>query len=265
MKLESYFVMGDGAAFAQLSNRLPVIVGIVLVLSALISVPQGMAATAETVAQAWAGEWAWDASDQHDVEYSGRLSIRHCDERGCNYDLTIGSESAVCQANGMLTFKGAQKATSPVGEDGAEKVAGGCALEFERNRADHLRTDANGDGCSQWCGPGATFGGIFYRRSKQNYFATSFDCYRAKSAVEHAICSSETLSALDVQLANRYKALRESLPVAEKNRLRSEQQRWLTERDTRCAADPGRDSCLHTAYQGRLLQLNATTTGANNK
>lgn len=79
--------------------------------------------------------------------------------------------------------------------------------------------------------------------------AASFDCMSANTLVEHAICTSPELGALDTFLAISYKtALAESKSAGQ---VQTEQRRWVTERD-QCRTM----SCLLKSYQNRIWQIN---------
>ncbi|MFE8033021.1 DUF3298 domain-containing protein [Thiohalocapsa marina] len=92
-------------------------------------------------------------------------------------------------------------------------------------------------------------------------FAASFDCDKARTPVERAICADPALDALDLQLASAYaQALRRAGATAGNgndtsmvaDRLRDDQRGWLFERD-RC---PDRE-CIEQAYRQRLAALRA--------
>lgn len=81
-------------------------------------------------------------------------------------------------------------------------------------------------------------------------FAASFDCGKASTPVEKAICSDERLSNLDSELGRAYKAaLQNSTAPAD---LKTEQKNWIAQRN-RCTDM----TCLASAYQARLASLSA--------
>ena len=84
----------------------------------------------------------------------------------------------------------------------------------------------------------------------------SFDCSRATTWAEHAICDTADLAALDVEIAAAYARLREALPEAASERLRDEQRAWLAERDA-CEGDGDGPGCLLDALSFRALYLNS--------
>jgi uncharacterized protein YecT (DUF1311 family) len=60
----------------------------------------------------------------------------------------------------------------------------------------------------------------------------SFDCAKAKLPAEKAICSDQKLARLEAQVANRYRDLMRTLPVEMRDKLRSEQRKWLLLRNS---------------------------------
>src|SRR6187401_325360 len=78
--------------------------------------------------------------------------------------------------------------------------------------------------------------------------AASFDCAKASTFVEKAICSDQELSGMDDQLARLYKAARAAATNA--STLEAEQKSWLSSRD-RCTDG----ACLTKAYADRIAAL----------
>lgn len=77
----------------------------------------------------------------------------------------------------------------------------------------------------------------------------SFNCSKASTDIEHEICHSSELSALDLKLAKLYQtALAHSL---EKEDIRHAQILWLRGQRNECT----NDECLIAAYQRRISQL----------
>lgn len=87
--------------------------------------------------------------------------------------------------------------------------------------------------------------------------AAGFDCAKASMAVEHQICDSPALSALDAGLAKAYVAALITADGASKSDLRQEQRHWIT--FVRDVCDNER--CLADVYQQRidLLKKNQRT------
>jgi uncharacterized protein YecT (DUF1311 family) len=80
----------------------------------------------------------------------------------------------------------------------------------------------------------------------------SFDCQKAGTATEKAICSDIPLARLDRALADSYaQALSWAGDDAEKTKIRDAQRKWIAERNA-CGGDIG---CLTSAYDARLKAL----------
>lgn len=88
--------------------------------------------------------------------------------------------------------------------------------------------------------------------------AQSFDCTRASTAVEHAICSDAGLAELDEHLGTYYAAADIALGEG-RGCLQRDQRDWLrTVRDA-CGPDT---TCLGSAYLERLSTLDGLQPGA---
>ena len=78
----------------------------------------------------------------------------------------------------------------------------------------------------------------------------SFDCAKAATEVELAICASDRLSTQDLDLLDAYKAARDSGATT-----RDDQRSWIRQRNTQCG---GNVDCLYQVNQARIDDLNGT-------
>lgn len=86
-------------------------------------------------------------------------------------------------------------------------------------------------------------------------FAASFDCENAGNSIEHAICDTTSLSALDSSLNESYQIAMSNLPTTQANELRTAQRNWIKQRNG-CAANPERlESCLQKSMAQRDREL----------
>ena len=85
--------------------------------------------------------------------------------------------------------------------------------------------------------------------------AASFDCSKAKSSVEKAICSDIELSNLDESLAKVYKVALKDHPV--QNFVRAKQRDWL-DLNNYCDKDKFK-KCLKANYLNRIAQLTSVS------
>src|SRR5438552_626410 len=87
--------------------------------------------------------------------------------------------------------------------------------------------------------------------------AQSFDCTKATTRVERAICASQDVSELDATLAQTLKGILLRTPERRKALL-SDERRWISLRDEKCgrlAAGPSIAECLVATYQSRIAEL----------
>lgn len=82
--------------------------------------------------------------------------------------------------------------------------------------------------------------------------AASFDCTRANTAAEIAVCDNPSLNRLDENLAIDYRNVLNRLPPRRAEMVRRDQRSWLDARDS-CGADV---RCLRARYEERSARLN---------
>jgi uncharacterized protein len=88
----------------------------------------------------------------------------------------------------------------------------------------------------------------------------SFDCGKASTSVERAICGDAKLAAVDRELASTYDGLLAKLSGPAKDHLVKDQARWLENRGASCTANLA--GCLVFRYRQRLATLKAEGEGA---
>lgn len=82
--------------------------------------------------------------------------------------------------------------------------------------------------------------------------AASFDCRKARTADEKAICANRDLNDQDVRLDQLYGITRHLVPMGGRGAIMDDQRDWLQARK-RCGGD---QRCLARSYDNRLRQLN---------
>jgi uncharacterized protein len=90
-------------------------------------------------------------------------------------------------------------------------------------------------------------------------YATSFDCTKASTLVEKAVCAEKTLSDLDDLLSKTYKTASLNFPNAKT--LETAQRAWLKKRN-HCSDS----ACIKSSYEARINELNSLSPSgeANN-
>jgi len=98
---------------------------------------------------------------------------------------------------------------------------------------------------------------VFLSLSLSGGSAKAFDCAKATTTTERAICADPALKAADDAMGAAYAALRHSFSGSEASMLQLAQKRWLKLRDDRCAPESGKDltSCLLKFTSERRLLL----------
>lgn len=82
-------------------------------------------------------------------------------------------------------------------------------------------------------------------------YAQSFDCTKARTAIEKRICDDPNLGLMDAELGSVYGTLRNSLGADTEAALRTSERAWVEQRNA-CDAQ---GNCLADAYAKRLGQL----------
>lgn len=87
--------------------------------------------------------------------------------------------------------------------------------------------------------------------------ASGFDCGKASTKTELAICADPALKATDDAMSAAYSTLRHAFQGREAQMLQLAQKRWLAMRNDRCSSETGQDltNCLLKITQDRRLLL----------
>ncbi len=96
--------------------------------------------------------------------------------------------------------------------------------------------------------------------SKRELLHPDFDCARARTYAEVAICTNSLLADADGRLGRIYRALRHSLSESDSQALKKQQLRWLRQRDialkNECSAGGTLDiDCALRLWQDRITAL----------
>jgi uncharacterized protein len=84
----------------------------------------------------------------------------------------------------------------------------------------------------------------------------SFDCKKADGSIEEMICKDAALSALDVKLAEIYKAATKKAANEHPPTLKAEQRGWIKGRNE-CWKSDDKRGCTESVYQLRIAELQA--------
>lgn len=100
---------------------------------------------------------------------------------------------------------------------------------------------------------GAKF--IVDHKKVQGPFPASYDCAKAAKEQDRAICYSPSVAALDVQLAQIFRAALQKLPAEKKQELQAQQREWLAQREKQCTIYKWWVDCLTDLYTKRIAEL----------
>lgn len=191
-------------------------------------------------AKAWTGSWKSD-----DAEVYVTLDIADVGPDG----LTIAWDENV----GLNSTREQGRAGWIVPSREARFASERCALTLKRGSGDRLEALIDEGSCFTW----AAYERLgFVRADAVVHAKTSFDCAKASSPVEKALCADRDLAAADRRLAAAFKA---TVKRAGANRgsLVAAQREWLARRDRDCGGQSEPQRCLMAAYGRRLLALRA--------
>ncbi len=88
--------------------------------------------------------------------------------------------------------------------------------------------------------------------------AHAFDCTKAKTAVEKAICADPALKQIDDDLATAYSTVRSGLEEAEQKMMTISQKRWIARREACGSGGEDLAACVKEKTAARLAFLNGT-------
>ena len=89
--------------------------------------------------------------------------------------------------------------------------------------------------------------------------AASFDCNRARTSDEKAICDNRALNDADVRMVTTFDLLSGLIAMGARGTLQDQQAAWLKERQA-CGADV---DCIKRAYDKRMQQLDQAYKNIN--
>jgi hypothetical protein len=186
---------------------------------------------------AWAGTWKSD-----DATIYATIAIRDVGDAGftLQWDENVGINGT--RAEGPARWR-------PGGR--AEFVADRCELTLTLTKDDRLLATMPDGSCFGWSNHESL---TFVREDVTVYAKASFDCRRATTRVERAICADRDLAEADRQLSSAYQTTAARARDG-RERLAAAQRAWLARRDRECGPLSRPAPCLLRAYGRRLLEL----------
>jgi uncharacterized protein YecT (DUF1311 family) len=197
------------------------------------------AAPAAAPGTAWAGTWKCA-----DPEVYATMVIAAVDASGFSlvWDENVGINGTRAEGSAKWLPGG-----------GAQLVTDRCELTLAHTKDDRLLATMPEGSCFGWSSHRSL---VFVREDVTVHEKASFDCRRAATPVERAVCANRDLAEADRQLASAYKTTAARAGDG-RERLASAQRAWLSRRDRDCGTLAQPDGCLLRAYGRRLLELRA--------
>ncbi|MBI1214178.1 MAG: hypothetical protein GC190_22165 [Alphaproteobacteria bacterium] len=108
---------------------------------------------------------------------------------------------------------------------------------------------------------GAAIALIFVLVPCASSYAASFDCDRARTPDEVAICNHRDLNDMDVRMATLFEIAKSLVLMGERGEIQDDQREWLARRRL-CRADVG---CLRRSYRRRIEELETVLRGIQSR
>lgn len=128
--------------------------------------------------------------------------------------------------------------------------------DFAQTASPKAQTSPNGQAVSD--GPQAASEAARAAPADEALASPSFDCTKAKDAVDILICHDEQLAALDLKMAKVYRLEIETRPAAEVAIQKAMQEEWLDRRN-RCGKSKAAHACVEWNYERRIAELQIRT------
>ncbi|CAB1208201.1 lysozyme inhibitor LprI family protein [Acinetobacter bouvetii] len=95
------------------------------------------------------------------------------------------------------------------------------------------------------------YSAVFFSLFAGSTYAASFNCDKAKTQTEHAICEYRAVNDADVKMATTYNIIKRLVPMGTRGVIQDEQVKWLQLRD-QCGNS---SRCLIEVYKMRQQKL----------
>lgn len=205
--------------------------------------------TAAAASKDWQGEWKVNDRNRY-----ASVTIGNVDKVGFEFSYNEG-----VGINGIsVSGKATREDNSTAFIDFIDRNQESCRLKIQlvKTKTSKRLTLSN---CRLNTYDAPAEGQIYVPKSQKLYYKAGFNCAKAATKIEIAICDSKLLAASDRKLGVLYKTLRKELSRKNKKRLKTEQRQWLKARDNECNTH-GKDDrgyCLRKYYGQRLINLAA--------
>lgn len=189
------------------------------------------------------GEWSND---------NGTVLVTNCQGMRCDIKIYTMNGIHSCEVEEKLTVLSKNKAVFHVKNYHALPDAKRF-LPVNLSLAHQIITitipRSSEDATRDLCGMAGYFDGEYTNINTSRIYKTSFDCYKATTPIEHAICQSPELAEADAVLAKLYVQLKQRSNVVR------QQKEWIKARDLLCTHSANLNKCLSDKYLNKILDF----------
>ncbi len=197
----------------------------------------------------FAGKWERDY---------GVVNISNCQGMHCHISISTANGAHTCEVEEKLTVLSRNKAIFYIQSYQNPKKRSPVRLSLVHQIITVKIPDEYAfDATRSSCGLSGYFEGEYTNINTPRIYTTSFNCYKAKTKIEYALCRTPDLAKADSVLAKLYAQLKN------KKNLLAEQRKWLKNRDILCNSATNLEQCLETSYVNRILDLEQQVINTN--
>lgn len=179
------------------------------------------------------------------VSDSGSVNVSKCKNNKCSIDISTANGAYTCELDGELTVLSNQKAIFYLSLE--EKKTSSVSLDLNKQVISVYETDKGHEVKDYYCGARGFFEDDYTNSTFPKIYSASFDCYKASTKIEIAICRSRKIAYYDRVMAELYT----SLKIKRLEQILNQQKKWLIERD-KCTSSSDLIMCLSDKYLERI-------------
>jgi hypothetical protein len=210
----------------------------------LLTVLPGADCLAENSINPFQGTWINDY---------GSVNITYCKEKKCKIEITTANGAHTCDLEGKLITQSSQ-AIFQIGNSDTDTLNKKQFVPINLSLSKQVITvtvpEESHEAARGHCGLRGFFEGEYTNSNAPRIYKASFNCNKAKTKIEFAICQSSNLAYADIVLSKLYFQLKTKLL----NNIVNQQKEWIKDRDT-CSNSLDLTQCISDKYSNRILTL----------
>lgn len=192
-------------------------------------------------------EGSWDDSPF-------KIVINNCTKAKCHFHLEALTRMYICEVNEDLTLLSDKTALFKVESESYASSDKGRTypiyLTIWKNILTIKIPNESREAARKYCGAGMLFDGDYYNINMPRIYRTSFNCDKADTKIDKAICQSDELAYWDLSLSKLYLKLKTKYGT----HAVVQQKAWLKKRN-QCVNSSSLELCLLDSYRERVESL----------